>query len=108
MWTMAFGSLPVIRLARKATIGAGTRAATACGSRRDRQSSAIPARSVSVRGRRPSCAPRAASIARSSSARGPVRAAGPELISVSDAMPSAPGPPSAASPSTPSRAISPP
>jgi hypothetical protein len=108
MWTMPFGSLPVIRLARKATIGTGTPAATACGSRRDRQSSAIPARSASGPGRRPSSAPRPASIARSSWARGPLRAAGPELISVSDAMPSAPGSPSAASPSTPSRAISPP
>ena len=45
------GSFPRIRRPRNATISPGTPAATACGSRCDCQSSAIPARSVAWSGR---------------------------------------------------------
>jgi hypothetical protein len=80
MVTRAVGLLARMRSSRKATIGAGTRSAIACGSRTRCQISAIfPLRSC---GAAPS---RNFSIELSSSARGPVRADGPELIRVSEA-----------------------
>ena len=45
---------------------------------------AIPARSASRSGRLPSATPSAVSMPRSSCARGPVSADGPELISVNE------------------------
>ncbi|MGH3191389.1 MAG: hypothetical protein ACRDPY_18435 [Streptosporangiaceae bacterium] len=71
--TSALGSLLFIRLARNASTGPVTPSATACGSRYRCQISATPARSRRVSGRSPRSTPRAASMARSSSARGPPR-----------------------------------
>jgi hypothetical protein len=108
MWTRPFGSLLRILEARNATIGAGTPEATACGSRWVCQRSEILARSTARSGTLPSSTPTAASMARSSVARGPVRADGPELISVNDLIPPPDPGPALWSPSSASRAISPP
>ena len=86
MWTRPYGSLLSIRLARNATIGLGTPSAMACGSRYSRHRPKIPSRSAARSGRVPSGTPSVVSMSCSSSARGPVSADGPELISVNEPM----------------------
>ena len=79
MAAIPVGLLASIRSPRNRTIGAGTPSAIACGLRTPCQISAIlPLRSCSAAPSRKS------NIERSSSARGPGRADGPELIKVSE------------------------